>query len=472
MYHRIKFLIPVLAALGAATSEVGAQSGLFVTTTDYQSGSAAFLAPGATEAEVNLLNVHSDAVARYHNGRIYVINRLGQDNVLVLDPNSLHTPVLQFSTGNGTNPQDIAIVAPNKAYVSRYDSAELLIVDPQTGAERGTVDLGAFADADGLPEMSAMVQLGARVYVACQRLDRNSGFAPAGDSYLAVIDTDTDELIDMDLGADGVQGIRLAAANPYSVVAIGHQIVLSEAAGFGDQKGGIEVIDVDSGTSHGLVVTETQLGGDVTALAMVDQEKGYAIVSDANFANFVKPVDLKSGAVGAALEGHSHGFTPDLAIDGGRLIVADRGTFDNPAAAGLLIYDVATEALLVGPISTGLPPSSIAVMAAAETSTAVQEEAGTLPQQTSLGNAYPNPFNGGTQIPFVVASAEVRVTLVLYDALGRKVRTLVNGFLPMGAHVVTWDGLDEVGTAMGNGFYLAELRAGSARTTGKLMLLK
>lgn len=472
MYHRIKILVPVLAALGAATSAVSAQSDLFVTTTDYQSGSAAFLALGATEAEVNLLNVHSDAVARYHNGRIYVINRLGQDNVLVLDPNNLRTPLLQFSTGNGTNPQDIAIIAPDKAYLSRYDSAELLIVNPQTGAERGTVDLSAFADADGLPEMSAMVQVGTRVYVACQRLDRNGGFTPVGDSYLAVIDTGTDALVDMDPGVDGVQGIRLAAANPYSVVAVGHRIIISELAGFGDLEGGIEVIDADTGTSHGLVITETQLGGDVTALAMVDQESGYAIVSDANFANFVKPVDLKTIAVGAALEGHSHGFTPDLAIDGKRLIVADRGTFDNPDAAGLLIYDVITGILSAGPISTGLPPSSIAVLTAAEASTAVREETGTLPQQTSLGNAYPNPFNGGTQIPFVVASSEVRVTLVLYDALGRKIRTLVNGSLPMGTHVITWDGLDEGGAAMGNGFYLAELRAGDTRTTGKLMLLK
>lgn len=472
MYHRMKILIPALAALGAATSAVSAQSGLFVTTTDYQSGSAAFLAPGATEAEVNLLNVHSDAVARYRNGRIYIINRLGQDNVLVLDPNNLRTPLLQFSTGNGTNPQDIAIVAPNKAYISRYESAELLIVDPQTGAERGTVDLSVFADADGLPEMSSMVQIGTRVYVACQRLDRNNGFAPVGDSYLAVIDTGTDALVDMNPGVDGVQGIRLAATSPYSMVAVGHQIILSEVAGFGDQKGGIEVIDADTGTSHGLVISETQLGGDVTGLAMVDQEKGYAVISDANFANFVKPVDLKSGAVGAALEGHSHGFTPDLAIDGNRLIVADRGTFDNPGAAGLLIYDATTGVLSAGPISTGLPPSSIAVMDSAEASTAVQEEAGTLPQQTSLGNAYPNPFNGGTQIPFVVASAEVRVTLVLYDALGRKIRTLADGFLPVGTHAVTWDGLDAAGTVMGNGFYLVELRAGAAHTTGKLMLLK
>ncbi|MBI2506185.1 MAG: T9SS type A sorting domain-containing protein, partial [Candidatus Latescibacteria bacterium] len=411
-------------------------------------------------------------VVRYHHGRLYVINRLGQDNVLVLDPDNLRTPLLQFSTGNGTNPQDIEIVALNKAYISRYDSAELLVVDPQTGTERGTVDLSAFADADGLPEMSAMAQVGTRVYVACQRLDRNGGFAPVGDSYLAVIDSGTDALVDMDRGADGVQGIRLAAANPYSVVAVGRRIIVSELAGFGDLEGGIEVIDEETGISRGLVITEAQLGGDVTTLDMVDQEKGYAIVSDANFANFVKPVDLKLFIVGAALEGHSHGFTPDLAIDGNRLIVADRGAFDNPGAAGLLIYDAATGVLSAGPISTGLPPSSIAVLAAVETSTAVQEEAGTLPHQTSLGNAYPNPFNGGTQIPFVVASSEVRVTLVLYDALGRKIRTLVNGFLPLGTHAVTWDGLDEAGAVVGNGFYLVELRAGTARTTGKLMLLK
>ena len=71
------------------------QSGLFVTTTDFQTGSIAFIPPGSEEAEVNLLNIHGDASARFYDGKIYVINRLGQDNILVLDPENLQRSKLQ-----------------------------------------------------------------------------------------------------------------------------------------------------------------------------------------------------------------------------------------------------------------------------------------------------------------------------------------------------------------------------------------
>ncbi|MBT6904323.1 MAG: hypothetical protein HOA27_09160, partial [Gemmatimonadetes bacterium] len=65
----------------ALSSGALAQSGLFVTTTDFASGSAAHLPSSATEAQTNLLNLHSDTIVRYYQGRIYVVNRLGQDNV-------------------------------------------------------------------------------------------------------------------------------------------------------------------------------------------------------------------------------------------------------------------------------------------------------------------------------------------------------------------------------------------------------
>ena len=209
---------------------------------------------GGGVAEVNLLSVHSDAGVHYHDGRVYVVNRLGQDNILVLDVDDLQSPVAQFSVGNGTNPQDIEIVNPGKAYVSRYKSTDLLIVDPQSGAELGTIDLSGFADADGLPEMSAMVTVGSRVYVAVQRLDRDGDWGPVDVSYLVVIDTSTDEVVDVDPSTEGVQGIALAAPNPGSVIAVGDLIVVGESSSFGDQLGGIDVIDTRTNQSTGLAV--------------------------------------------------------------------------------------------------------------------------------------------------------------------------------------------------------------------------
>ena len=123
MYRTI---VVAVVALIAATAPLRAQ-GLFVTTTDFATGSTAFIAPGAAEAEVNLLGIHADASGYYHDGRIYIVNRLGQDNILVLDAMDLRTPLNQFSVGNGANPHDIEIVAPDKAYVTRYDGTALLL---------------------------------------------------------------------------------------------------------------------------------------------------------------------------------------------------------------------------------------------------------------------------------------------------------------------------------------------------------
>ena len=99
--------------------------------------------------------------------------------------------------GNGTNPQDIEVVAADKAYVTLYERSEVLVVDPRDGTEIDRIDLSAFADADGLPEIADIARVGQRLYVSCQRLDRNATWGPADDSFFAVIDIDSNA-IDID----------------------------------------------------------------------------------------------------------------------------------------------------------------------------------------------------------------------------------------------------------------------------------
>ena len=467
--YRISTLAAAFLLLANSSS---AQSDLLVITTDFSTGSTAFLAADAAEAEVNLLGIHSDAVGHYHDGRVYIVNRLGQDNILVLDAMDLRTPLTQFSVGNGANPHDIEIVAPDKAYVSRYDAASLLIVNPQDGAELGEIDLSAFADADGLPEVSQIVRVGDRLYLSCQRLDRNGGWGPADVSYLIVVDLATDTLVDVDPDAEGVQGIALSAANPNSMAVVGEQIAVGVVVGFGDRSGGVEIVDTATNRSLGLAVSEEDLGGDITSMVLVDQNRGYAVVADENFANSVRPFELSSGTVGAPLENISGGFIPSLGVDGDRLIVADRGSFADPASAGLKFYDAATGAFLSGPIDTGLPPQTIVVLSDETVPTAVEETADSLPQEFALEAAYPNPFNASVQIPFAVWQSNTPVELTIHDVLGRTVRTLTSGPMAAGRHVLHWDGRNAAGESVGNGAYLVQLRAGDQRAVGKVMLIK
>ncbi len=450
-----------------------AESGLFVLTSDFETGSTAFLPAGASTADIDLLTIHSDASARYRNGRVYVLNRLGQDNVLVLDADDWRKPITQFSVGNGMNPHDIAFAGPSKAYISRYGSVSVLIVDPRDGTELGEIDLSGFADADGLPEMSQMAMIGSRLYVACQRLDRDGGFEPVSPSVLAVIDTETDALVDMDSSRDGVQGWELSATNPNSLIAVGgNQLFVSMTGSFGDMTGGIEILDVADGNTRGLVLTETELGGDLNWLELVSNVKGFVVVSDENFMNHIKPVDLASGTVGQALPEHSTGFTQSLSVDGARLIVPDPGTFDNPESAGLLIFDAHTDEFIEGPIPVGLPPLRVVVLDDAPVITAVLEEGLPVPLQSSLEAAYPNPFNADVSIPFAVSNAGKEVRLVVYDSLGQTVRTVLNARLPGGRYRVAWDGRDESGEVLGNGVYVIAMRAGDIRLRQKVILLK
>ena len=71
----------------------------------------------------------------------------------------------------------------------------------------------------------------------------------------------------------------------------------------------------------------------------------------------------------------------------------------------------------------------------------------------------PHPFNSATTIRYTLArTSDVR--LVVYNALGREVRMLVNGAQAVGMHTVQWDGRDAFGRAVSTGLYLYRLEAG------------
>jgi glycosidase len=93
-----------------------------------------------------------------------------------------------------------------------------------------------------------------------------------------------------------------------------------------------------------------------------------------------------------------------------------------------------------------------------------------LPKSTTLGDAYPNPFNPSTILPLEL-NASSFVTLKIYDLLGREVATIVNGQLGAGFHSVTWDGTS-AGRDVSSGLYFAVMRAGSVHQVRKLMLIR
>lgn len=105
-----------------------------------------------------------------------------------------------------------------------------------------------------------------------------------------------------------------------------------------------------------------------------------------------------------------------------------------------------------------IPPEDVAVGPTPE-----------LPQRVDLQQNYPNPFNPSTTIEFTLSEAS-RVTLTVYDMLGREVTTLADGLLPAGSHEVTWDGTNQAGVSAPSGTYLYRLETGE-KTISMLMTL-
>lgn len=89
-----------------------------------------------------------------------------------------------------------------------------------------------------------------------------------------------------------------------------------------------------------------------------------------------------------------------------------------------------------------------------------------------LEQNYPNPFNPSTMIKFSVPEF-AKISLRIYDILGREVKTLVNGDLKTpGAYSVEWNGTDNYGSKVSSGIYFYSLESGSIKVTRKMMMLK
>jgi hypothetical protein len=94
-----------------------------------------------------------------------------------------------------------------------------------------------------------------------------------------------------------------------------------------------------------------------------------------------------------------------------------------------------------------------------------------VPARTFLSQNVPNPFNPSTTIAFGLSEAS-DVTLRIYDASGRLVRTLADRLYERRQHEEVWDGVDNTGRRVASGVYFYVLNAGDKTFTRKMLLLK
>jgi len=99
------------------------------------------------------------------------------------------------------------------------------------------------------------------------------------------------------------------------------------------------------------------------------------------------------------------------------------------------------------------------------------DDSGITPFEFALHQNYPNPFNPETNIQIDVAEKS-HVTVAIFNIMGQKVATLVNGTMDQGIYHIKWSGLSDQGISLPSGMYFYEMKSPAYHSVKKLVLVK
>ncbi len=308
--------------------------------------------------------ISSDPVARVEDGRPFIVNRFSFDNLQGLDPRASFATAFQYSVGNGANPHDVVVLPPEEipgapegsigeAFVTRYEPPynDVAVLDLKDGMLLDRIDLTPFArNPDHLPRADQALLHDGLLYVTMQ--DANRNFTLFMNGRVLVIDPVARRVIDI---------IELEGQNPFEALTFSREtslIYVGLAGIFVPQSltGGIETIDPATRRAN-LLVDDDALGGNVGAVTLASASRGYCVVTDASFRNYVKAFDPVSGEVlGTIFESPSQ--IASLEADGDGYLLVGLNDFFSP---GILVFDVGT-GKVVASLPARLPPFSLAIL--------------------------------------------------------------------------------------------------------------
>lgn len=247
----------------------------------------------------------SDHAVATDGESVYQIGRFSIDTLTKFSAVDTSIATFDISVLNGaentTNPQALAFVDSDLAYLTRRGSDSLLIIDPtpdQALAESVITGEISLADYNLIseeaavtpPAMTDAVVVDGKLFVLMENLE---SFAPNEPGYMAVIDTTTNMEIPTDQSESPRQGIPLQTGNPTSLhynEATGLLYVTGRGNYFGNPaftgddpyNGGIESIDPDSFQTELLVDdgTEENNKGYFIDAVVVNSTLGYLITLD------------------------------------------------------------------------------------------------------------------------------------------------------------------------------------------------
>jgi len=97
--------------------------------------------------------------------------------------------------------------------------------------------------------------------------------------------------------------------------------------------------------------------------------------------------------------------------------------------------------------------------------------AAAIPTEFALSQNYPNPFNPTTEFSISLPEG-TQVSLVIYNIMGQKVKTLFDDYAGAGTHIMRWDGTNESDIEVSSGIYFYRVVAQENIVTKKMILMK
>lgn len=198
--------------------------------------------------------------------------------------NDSNDDVLAGFIDDSSNPYEMHFVSASKAYVLRYGSPSIWIVDPSVSSANeeefkiGEINLKAY-DADGVPNMSNGLIHDGRLYVVMQAMD--ASYVP-GQAYMAVIDIATDTEINVD--SNPLKAFELEVVNPVDIDLQGDFIYVTGIGRYGsgtrdpEYTGGIEKVNINDFTSTLLIDdgdAVTHPYGQISGLSIISDTQAY-----------------------------------------------------------------------------------------------------------------------------------------------------------------------------------------------------
>jgi hypothetical protein len=174
---------------------------------------------------------------------------------------------------------------------------------------------------------------------------------------------------------------------------------------------------------------------------------------------------------GAAVSGAVLRFAVSPA---GAEVYAPYGETDASGTAVVALAPGRYDATVIPPAGAALSSAELAGIEASADATlefVLQALENPGPRLVSFQSLAPNPFGRAIEIG-VRVRAPSQVSLGLYDATGRRVRTLEHGDRPASTFTCAWDGSREDGTPVPSGVYFVILRASGTIDTRKILLVR